>query len=339
MIYDLQASMEDMTMPTTCDVRVGSHKSEIINPKSAAFTLVELLVVITIIGILIGLLLPAVQAAREAARQMQCSNNMKQIGLALHNYDSLYGRFPAGDSIGSGQCTSGGDCRGNPIWIVLLPYLEQKNVEFKYDYSLNWGWATWVGSTAGQKLAASAMPIYRCPSDARAIQYPNIRDYFGVSGGKTRAFQGGQGSIYLDGLFSINRWCAMRDITDGTSCTMAIGESNHPEWAGMGPGSGTSVGGPDAWAFGGSCVLTGNTYTTWYGEVRSVRSAKYTVNYTLAMTSTNFQEAPFGSYHPGGAHFVFADGHVKFLNDTIDVAKVYQPLSTIAGGEMIQGDY
>ena len=105
------------------------------NPKG--FTLVELLVVIAIIGILIALLLPAVQAAREAARRMQCTNNLKQIGLALHNYHSTHNCFPAGDSIGiPSQCDNGADCRGNPIWIVLLPYLEMGNIVSDYDHTL-----------------------------------------------------------------------------------------------------------------------------------------------------------------------------------------------------------
>jgi prepilin-type N-terminal cleavage/methylation domain-containing protein/prepilin-type processing-associated H-X9-DG protein len=310
-------------------------------PGGQAFTLVELLVVITIIGILIALLLPAVQAAREAARRLQCSNNLKQIGLALHNYHTLLGCFPAGESIGvPGQCQSGG-CRGNPIWIVLLPYLEQSGIERTYDYSAKFGWAAWLQSTVGGQLASAPMPAYRCPSDPQLQQFPNLRDYFAVDGGKTVTAQGWYGSVYLDGLFTINRWSAMRDITDGSSNTLAIGESSHPEYDGMGSGYCTSTGGPGGWAFGGSCVSTDNVTCSIDSTdlARSTRSTKYAINTTLSLTSTNSDDVPFASYHPGGTHFVFADGHVQLLNDTIDVIKVYQPLSTIAGGELISDSY
>ena len=97
-----------------------------------AFTLVELLVVITIIGILIALLLPAVQAAREAARRMQCSNNLKQIGLALHNYHSLMNAFPAGTVVRLPEGCSQGSCWGTSMFVVIFPYMEQSAIEEQY---------------------------------------------------------------------------------------------------------------------------------------------------------------------------------------------------------------
>jgi type II secretory pathway pseudopilin PulG len=119
-----------------------------------ASTLVELLVVITIIGILIALLLPAVQAAREAARRMHCTNNLKQIGLALHNYHAAMGCFPASDAIGANQ--NGGpepeDWRGNPLYVAILPYLELRNVESHYNYSGVWGWKTLRGIPRARRM-------------------------------------------------------------------------------------------------------------------------------------------------------------------------------------------
>ncbi|MEX0865883.1 MAG: DUF1559 domain-containing protein, partial [Pirellulales bacterium] len=147
------------------------------------FTLVELLVVIAIIGILIALLLPAVQSAREAARRVQCSNNLKQIGLALLNYEFTYGAFPAGASISIPEQCSGNDCRGNPMYVAMLPFLELRNIEQSYDYDVNWGWAAWWNANSG--LATQTIGVYQCPSEGRFAEYPNHRLYFGVTGGKT----------------------------------------------------------------------------------------------------------------------------------------------------------
>jgi prepilin-type N-terminal cleavage/methylation domain-containing protein/prepilin-type processing-associated H-X9-DG protein len=313
-------------------------KSPASNP--TAFTLVELLVVITIIGILIALLLPAVQAAREAARSMQCANNLKQLGLGLHNYHSTYNCFPAGDSIGlPTQCDPASDCRGNSIWIQLLPYLEMQGIYDTYDQKVKWGWANWIFTAAGKACTAQPVTGYRCPSDPDGQKYPNIRNYFAVSGGKTPATgSNGNGNVYTDGLFTINRWFAMRDIKDGSSNTIAIGESSHHHWdgpAGGYPGYQTPEGGPTFWSWGGACYPTG---ITGYAHARCARSTRYAINSTLVLTNSN-RDVPFTSRHPGGAHFVCADGHVSFLSDTIDLLRVYQPLSTIAGEEVISGEY
>lgn len=316
--------------------------SKIQNPKSG-FTLVELLVVITIIGILIALLLPAVQAAREAARRIQCQNNLKQLGLALHNYHSALNCFPASDAINiPTQCSD--DCRGTPLYIALLPYIEAANMADTFDYNIAQGWCVWAEwgnpetSFFGNPMARERLSFYQCPSDDRSMQWAPQRVYFGVTGGKTRAGTGRFGDVFIDGLFAINLWRRIADIPDGSSTTLAIGESVHVSFLGVGPGYGVSdEGGPLTWWIGSRCKEDVTAYYHHYNG-RCVRGTKYPINSNLLpMSLTEDNDPPFGSYHSGGAHFVFADGHVGFLNDTINM-NVYQALSTIADEEVIPGD-
>jgi len=323
---------------------IGNQKSSTLRPSPSAFTLVELLVVITIIGILIALLLPAVQAAREAARILQCQNNLKQLGLALHNYHTAFNCFPPAEHINANSyhCVSGLGCRGCPIYIVLLPYLEQSNIEDHYDYgNLRAGWGDWVlHDPIGNLLQRLPLAVYKCPSDNRPTPRSNQRVYFAVVGGANNpAATTGYGSVYIDGLFIINRWCRFADISDGSSSTFAFGESVHGAFrqgSGSGPGGGVTEGLPVMWWHGGycsrGCPLTSQFLGCGY------RSTKYPINSSiLPMTLKKENDAPFGSFHSGGTHFVFADGHVDFINEMIDLT-VYQSLSTIAGGEVIPGD-
>ena len=317
------------------------------NPRSTAshsrlsrplhgFTLVELLVVITIIGILIALLLPAVQAAREAARRLQCQNNLKQLGLALHNYHETWNSFPAASQVSiPDHCTSSTQCRGTPLYIVLLPFIEQLGLEDKYDYTMAWN--VWI--YAYPELRETRLAVYQCPSDDRSREYPSQRVYFGVCGGKPpREANNWRGEVYIDGLFVMNRWRRIADVRDGTASTFAIGESVHPAKWGMGPGYGdANVGGPVPWWIGDECGQP-DCPPASMSHGRLVRSTKYPINSSLLpMADNEDNEPPFGSFHSGGAHFVFADGHVDFVNDSIDL-NVYQALGSIDGGETIPGD-
>lgn len=313
---------------------------------SRAFTLVELLVVITIIGVLIALLLPAVQAAREAARRTQCQNNLKQIGLAVHNYHSAFDCFPASDAINiPTQCSN--DCRGTPLYVSLLPYIEASNLSDTFDFNVAQGWCVWSKWSSARPSewipeANTRLAFYQCPSDNRSQEYAPQRVYFGVTGGKSLKHSSGTGqfgNVFTDGLFVINRWRRFADIRDGSSATMAIGESIHVAFRGVGPGYGKKAeGGPLAWWIGSSCYKDITDYNGW-DIGRCCRSTEFPINYNLlpAMESIDENSAPFGSYHSGGAHFVFADGHVVFINETIN-NDVYQSLSTIEGGELISGN-
>ncbi|MEX0818470.1 MAG: DUF1559 domain-containing protein, partial [Pirellulaceae bacterium] len=158
--------------------------------KHRGFTLVELLVVIAIIGILVALLLPAVQAAREAARRMQCSNNLKQLGLALHNYHDTLKTFPPGYVSNrpgvegsSSWCRSGG-VQGAPWTALILPYMEQQNLHDQFNFNVPFQ-ATSNQMAPPNSNVVIPLDTYSCPSDVRLGSNPLWNSYFGVQGGGT----------------------------------------------------------------------------------------------------------------------------------------------------------
>jgi prepilin-type N-terminal cleavage/methylation domain-containing protein/prepilin-type processing-associated H-X9-DG protein len=290
------------------------------------FTLVELLVVIAIIGILIALLLPAVQAAREAARRMQCNNNLKQLALGLHNYADTHGCFPAGTLIDYVGC--GGDCRGTPFYISLLPFIEQAAVENLYDYEGPNGWA---GQPNGGQLNQSRPAAYICPSMARWTHIAQRRDYFGIDGGRTADAHGWRGHVFSDGVMYMNSFTRFGDITDGSSTTMVLGENKHANKWGLENYGNGCIGGPVPWWAGGATPANDPDRLS-VGRV--LRSTMYPLNSSILCIADNANnDVPMGSYHPGGANFAYSDGHVGFLSETIDTS-LYQSLSTRAGGEV-----
>src|SRR3954454_4417085 len=197
-----------------------------------AFTLVELLVVIAIIGVLVALLLPAVQAAREAARRMKCQNNLKQIGLALHNYHDSFGRFPA--AYYRAWPTSVGSTFGTPGWgwgTMILPRLEQQGL---YD-ALNVNTTQATGAATMKPLAQTPLQMFRCPSDTGKPLNLNrasyaTSNYIAVFGALYDQASIGQpvvaGSVPSagTGMFSANSGVRMAEVSDGLSNTVMIGE-------------------------------------------------------------------------------------------------------------------
>lgn len=300
---------------------------------TSGFTLVELLVVISIIGILIGLLLPAVQAAREAARRMQCSNNLKQVGLALHNYHDSRAAFPSGYIT---ETDAGGNEIG-PGWgwaSMILPELEQAPLFERIHFSSP------IEAPVNGFARIQSVATFICPSDASPRVWTTKRrslstgELIGVicdvaSANYVGVFGTSEPGVGGDGIFSRNVAIKIRDITDGTSSTLMVGERSfrlgEATWTGAVTGAVITADGSDGVGAGppepASGLILGHS-----GDGNSPGDRRSHAN-------------QFYSLHAGGgAHFLFCDGHVAFLSRSIDY-RVYQALTTRAGGELIGSDF
>ena len=293
------------------------------------FTLVELLVVIAIIGILIALLLPAVQAAREAARRMQCANNLKQLGLALQMYSDSHNKLPPGGQIGE---THSGTMYS--FLVLLLPYMEQNDVYEAFDLTKP------MTDPASVEVAKNIGPILLCPSysgdlgtSSADVADGTVATYCGVMGAVKRnhgydALKGEAvcGSYYDDGVLYPGSTVRIRDITDGTSNTLAIGERiyNLRIWT-RGASYFGSLTDPSKLC----SAMTKNV--TW-----PINSDTQTVCYAPCVSgrTCRFNDLFFGSEHPGGAQFAFADGSVHFIEQSITL-RVYTQMATRNGGETV----
>ncbi len=303
------------------------------------FTLVELLVVITIIGILIGLLLPAVQSAREAARAIQCGNNLKQLGLALLQYESNHGVFPPaeihGGSWNSGYTpysSSSGTTFGDHCswtgqvghWMNLIfPFAEQQAAYDKLDFKAR----PQTSSEANLEVMKSTFPFFHCPSDPyRGLTSDGtarICHYFAVSGSTPSGFAHGDGTLNYshcnanNGMFYNDSAVRMADIRDGSSNTAMLCEV----WGRVWPNGRVPADVPSGYpSFVSSRAM--NLHAVVYFD--------WTPN------STHHNPWIANSFHPGGVHSVFADGSVHFVAETIGLS-VFQSLATIDGGEVIDG--
>jgi prepilin-type N-terminal cleavage/methylation domain-containing protein/prepilin-type processing-associated H-X9-DG protein len=343
--------------------------------RNRGFTLIELLVVIAIIGILLALLLPAVQKIREAAARMSCSNNLHQIGTALHNYHNTFNRLPPA-KINSGSYhlpanpPAGYNYYPNQPYRVynhtgftlLLPYIEQNNLYQQYDFTKPASNSCWYGvwdtngkpeaapyplsqkylanypngvtGTTNEAVVATPIPTYTCPSDTvpapvDSNSNPPYGPYASTGARSNYLFSTADCDDYTGpyvasnngaGMFGINGAARFTEVHDGLSNTLMVGESRQkgvsssygPRW---GSGTHTSVTG---------LVYPGDPWTA--------------INYPYSPTSSGITARlqyawVFGSWHQGGANFVFGDGSVHFLSDSIPVATLYA-LATINGGEV-----
>ena len=336
----------------------------------SGFTLVELLVVIAIIGILVGLLLPAVQAAREAARRMQCTNNLKQLTLAMHNYESTFKKFPPA---GRGYGMPSNAPRNNAILnsnglVSLLPYAEQSSLYNQFNHSQafsnhknpspgsNTGVVVGNAATNGNGLLAQQdLPMFICPSDnnpakgrlrgpvhygpggtleGSATNYDFIVHYDDF--GNQNNWESGAGSGLNRRMFGQHSDTTTGMITDGMSNTFAFGETTkfHVNGAAF------------AWAYRG-WVMVG---VDPYGANRGALQGGINVWHQPWIHPT-WQSPPFipiagrarswwcaaASLHTGGAHFSMADGSVHFISQTADMAPngVVHNLTRMGDGQVV----
>lgn len=310
--------------------------------RKAAFTLVELLVVIAIIGILVALLLPAVQQAREAARRTQCTNNLKQIGLAIVNYESSLKRYPPG-RIGCDYSASAsthpacaathlGAASGTSMFVLLLPYVEEQSaydaLELKTDGGIwfsNSSGRVWDWTSRTQTLAVveSRPKMYHCPTDTAEQQWPMEDSGWPISPG-TGSYAGMMGTIgptnngnsnkyYNTGVFMYAVTFQQRQITDGLSKTIFVGEVYN--------GDSNEFGQFSLWSYGSrlasSLRSTVNQLNTPFGTGISISGGN------------KVAEGTFTSLHSGGVLFTFGDGHVEFLSDDLD-GDTYEAYATRA---------
>jgi prepilin-type N-terminal cleavage/methylation domain-containing protein/prepilin-type processing-associated H-X9-DG protein len=311
--------------------------------KRRGFTLIELLVVIAIIAILIALLLPAVQQAREAARRSSCKNNLKQIGLALHNYHDTYNTFPPGN-------ITMGDCCGTPSlinWAIsILPNLDQANLQRKYNFNLT------NEDPSNLAILQSPLPVYNCPSDINAGRLE--RPASGPGSGKQWAmssYRGMGGVGWTTSGYAYRRqwdssdilntkattakrgmlhWCgavknkgrfrpvSFRDVTDGPSNTLFVGEY-HTQ---------TTVRRGTFWGY---------TYTSFVLSAATPESRTLIPDFSLCASQgdSNPCKRAWGSLHSGGAiNFLMGDGAVRNIAPNINV-NLFTALASIQGGEVI----
>jgi prepilin-type N-terminal cleavage/methylation domain-containing protein/prepilin-type processing-associated H-X9-DG protein len=351
--------------------------------RRTGFTLIELLVVIAIIAILIGLLVPAVQKVREAAARTQCQNNLKQMGLGLHNFDGVHKRFPAAlihpgwhSSANPGARRYQGpevSYSSDPAYLVynhsgfiaLLPYIEQAGLFKQYDYKLVGSSRNGNGSTAtigpdplpnpNRIVGSQNVPIFVCPADtnpppnvtanprtANAYERENTRrsNYlFNIGNNIDQSAFWETQSMLLRAPFGINGADSLTTIRDGTSNTIAIGESKQIH--------GSTSYGP-YWGNGLHTAVTGrighNTnpanyagWNCWKPNHRYYADAGCQTPSTNSFTRQLQYAWGFGSWHSGLTNFVFCDGSVRNVSDSISAAS-WRAMGTSSAGDQVGSD-
>lgn len=297
----------------------------------AALTLVEVLVVIAIIAVLVGLLLPAVQAAREAGRRGQCMNNLKQLGLAMHQHHDTYGKFPPGVVLAPFLVPQGSIQGAHGFGPFLLPFLEQESLGRMYR------WDKRSQGPENQPVAQEPLSVMQCPAAQSPRYVTALEDPMNYSYGGKGACSDYTGIREIDpeliqlglvdepgnnqGVMTRNYLTRMADITDGTSQTILLTEcAGRPTmWR---------VRRPVAGIYALNCAWVGGTLT--FGQGSSDDGT--TQPGPCAINCTNDHEVY--SFHPNGANVIFVDGSVHFLEANIDI-RLFGRLVTRAGGEVV----
>jgi prepilin-type N-terminal cleavage/methylation domain-containing protein/prepilin-type processing-associated H-X9-DG protein len=338
------------------------------------FTLIELLVVIAIIAVLIALLLPAVQAAREAARRAQCLNNLKQIGLALHNYHSTTDVFPLSNTVAWASSSPSDANQGWGTWsaqALMLPYMEQTPLynAINFNYTCWWGNGNNTNGQINSTVFNTLIKTYTCPSDGKAGQAGgNINNYFYCEGTTINGW-----SATSTGIFSHSTAYGLRDITDGSSNTIAFsealvgGSTNIERWrGGISPQGGTTTGLYDAntnipgvMADLQFCVTAYQSGTGPYALNKGFRWAtgspgisgfntivppnSLTWQFSGCRLDCNGCGVDFGHYlnatsnHSGGVNCCMGDGSVKFIKSSVAMP-TWWALGTKDRGEVLSSD-
>ena len=320
------------------------------------FTLIELLVVIAIIAILIALLLPAVQQAREAARRSTCKNNLKQIGLALHNYHDVFGMFVLrrGGTNGSDSATSNRARLSG--FVGLLPYMDQAPLFNKIAAGDSTNRPFGPGAWRGWSVWNVSLPMLMCPSDGRNRQTIRAQNYVFCVGDSATSINGTNSR----GVFPYRYGTRIRDITDGTSNTIAMSEhvrANYgPNTSNAGrkrvegiamsqaprtnPGSCMTLASGAAWVSGtsvkgrhGTSLWDGQAERCGFNTILPPNGPSCAEGTNVNADSTHAALAP-SSLHVGGVHVLMADGAVRFVSENIDTGDLSQaspsPSSTVA---------
>jgi prepilin-type N-terminal cleavage/methylation domain-containing protein len=314
-----------------------------IGRRSRGFTLIELLVVIAIIGVLIALLLPAVQAAREAARRAQCTNNFKQLGIAMHNYHDVNNALPIGR-------------QDNPrrTWALsILPFIEQGNLYGAVNFSQPFY------ERENTTVIRSTIAAYQCPSDTPSIQEPDTayprgkgnvavnwgNATFSQESGVDRPDNGPAGGKvrFSSAPFTTNKSSGLRDFTDGTSGTIMIGETIVGQNRSGGTAGSYDHRGDifnDDW---NCCMFM--AYTAPNSKIPDQMGSDVFCG-APSLRNPPCNSTPTGSgnifnaarsRHPGGACILWGDASVKFIKDSVNLA-TWQALSTTSGGEVVSSD-
>ncbi|WP_437188048.1 DUF1559 domain-containing protein [Planctomicrobium sp. SH668] len=294
------------------------------------FTLIELLVVIAIIAVLIALLLPAVQQAREAARRSQCKNNLKQHGLALHNYHDTYNVLPNGT--GNQAHVGTAETWGVSMWVGLLPYLDQAPMFNQWDFNTpHTGWDANRGLTRGKKLTVLLCPSSSLPAGLNGDAH--TQHYYGVAGAAPRPpqftsvagsewFDQEYGNISTRGMIPQFHNMTLAKCTDGTSNTLLMGEISNFVFDVAGNREDRRPSYEWGWPMGGLSGWTGWGPHSCNVTVRYAPNAKVLGAAGIvwpAWPAAGANNTPFTSEHTGGVQVLMTDGAVRFISDNINL--------------------